>query len=241
MAKIHMVIQGKGGVGKSFLAAILGQYCSGKGSPPMCVDTDPVNATFAGYKSLDVRRLEIMEGDEINSRNFDLLIEWIMGATGDVIVDNGAATFVPLVHYLISNEVPALLADMGHELVIHTVVTGGQAMLDTLSGFSQLAKQFPDPAKFCVWLNPYWGPIEHEGRGFEQLKAYKENKDRVSAIINIPQLKEETFGRDLKDILQEKITFSEAIDSSTYTIMSRQRLKIYQKALFGEIEKAAVV
>ena len=91
MAKIHMVLQGKGGVGKSMIAATLAQYKAGKGTKPLCIDTDPVNATFEGYKALNVRRLNIMEGDEINTRNFDALVEMIASAEGDVIIDNGAS------------------------------------------------------------------------------------------------------------------------------------------------------
>lgn len=241
MANIHMVLQGKGGVGKSLIAAALAQYKKGKGQNPLCIDTDPVNATFAGYQALEVRKLNIMEGDEINSRNFDIMVEWLAGATDDVVIDNGASTFVPLAHYLISNDVGALLAEMGHRLVIHSVVTGGQALVDTLSGFAQLAGQFPAPASFVVWLNQYWGPIEHEGRGFEQLKAYKEHKDRVSAILTIPQLKEETYGRDFSEMLQERITFDEALESSTRTIMTKQRLRILREKLFEQMDSAAVL
>lgn len=241
MANIHMVIQGKGGVGKSLIAAAIAQYKMSKGQAPLCIDTDPVNATFHGYKSLDVRKLDIMESDQINSRNFDLLVEWLATAENDVVIDNGASTFVPLAHYLISNEVGALLESMGHKLVLHTVITGGQALIDTLSGFHQLASQFPAPASFVVWLNQYWGPIEHEGKGFEQLKAYKENKDRVSAILSIPQLKEETYGRDFSDMLQERITFEEALASQTRTIMTKQRLKILQGKLFEQMDSAAVL
>lgn len=157
----------------------------------MCVDTDPVNATFHGYKALNVKRLNIMKGDEIDPRNFDLLVEWLADIEDDAVIDNGAATFVPLANYLINNQVPDLLQGMGHELVIHTVVTRGQAMVDTLIGFTNLARQFPEPALFVVWLNPYWGIIEHEGRGFEKLKAYQDHKARVSAIVTIPTLKEE--------------------------------------------------
>lgn len=241
MAKIHLVLQGKGGVGKSFIAATLAQYKRHKGQNPLCIDTDPVNATFAGYKALSVRRLEIMEADEINPRNFDALIEQIAASEDDVIIDNGASSFVPLSHYLISNQVPALLKEMGHELVIHTVVTGGQALLDTLSGFAQLVTQFPGETMFVVWLNPYWGPIEHEGKPFEQLKAYTANKARVNSIIRIPFLKEETYGRDLSDILKERITFDEALATSSLTIMTRQRLKIVQGQLYGQLDSAAVL
>lgn len=241
MAKIHMILQGKGGVGKSFIAATLAQYKASKGQKPLCIDTDPVNATFEGYKALGVKRLQIMDGDEINPRNFDTLIELIAPSKDDVIIDNGASSFVQLSHYLISNQVPALLADMGHELVVHTVITGGQALLDTVSGFSQLAVQFPENAIFVVWLNPYWGPIEHEGKSFEQLKAYTTNKARVSAIVKIPALKEETYGRDLSDMLQERLTFDQALAMESLTIMTRQRLKIVKGQLFAQLDNAAVL
>ncbi|EHY0174132.1 conjugal transfer protein TraL [Salmonella enterica] len=241
MAKIHMMLQGKGGVGKSTSAGIIAQYKMGKGQTPLCIDTDPVNATFEGYKALNVRRLNIMDGDEINSRNFDTLVELIAPSKHDVVIDNGASSFVPLSHYLISNQVPALLHDMGHELVVHTVITGGQALLDTVNGFAQLAGQFPAEALFVVWLNPYWGPIEHEGKGFEQLKAYTANRERVSAIIKMPVLKEETYGRDFSDMLQERLTFDEALAKESLTIMTRQRLKIVKNQLFAELDKAAVI
>jgi hypothetical protein len=149
MAKIHMVLQGKGGVGKSFIATVIAQYKMSKGQQPLCIDTDPVNATFHGFKALNVRLLEIMQGDEIQTRNFDTLVELIAPSKDDVIIDNGASSFVPLTHYLISNQVPALLQDMGHEMVVHTVITGSQALLDTVSGFAQLASQFPP--KPCSW------------------------------------------------------------------------------------------
>lgn len=241
MANIHMVLQGKGGVGKSFVAALLAQYMMQKGQHPLCIDTDPVNSTFYGYKGLDVRRLQIMEGDEINARNFDALIELIAPTQQGVIIDNGASSFVPLAHYLISNQVPAMLQAMGHELVLHTLITGGQALLDTVSGFSQLVTQFPDEARFVVWLNPYWGPIEHQGKRFTELKAYGDNKERVSAIVEIPLLKEQTFGRDLSDMLQSRLTFDEAIMKESLSIMSRQRLKIVRGKLFDQFDELRLV
>jgi hypothetical protein len=241
MAKIHLILQGKGGVGKSFIAATLAQYKASRGQSPLCIDTDPVNATFHGYKALKVHKLQIMDGDEIKSRTFDTLVELVATSKNDVIIDNGASSFVPLSHYLISNQVPALLQDLGHELVVHTIITGGQALLDTVSGFAQIARQFPAEALFVVWLNPYWGPIEYEGKGFEQLKAYKDNKDRVSAIVPIPTLKEETYGRDLSDMLQERLTFDEALAMESLTIMTRQRLKIIKAQLFGLLDSATVL
>ncbi|MGE0470528.1 MAG: conjugal transfer protein TraL [Nitrospira sp.] len=241
MAQIHLVLQGKGGVGKSMIASFMAQYKQSKGHTPLCIDTDPVNASFQAYQSLKVHHLQILKGDEIDPRSFDQVVEFVAKAKEDVVIDNGASSFVPLSAYVITNQVPALLRDMGHQLVVHTVVTGGQALLDTVHGFTQLVKQFPADVLFVVWLNPYWGPIELEGKSFEQMKAYVTNKDRVSAIIRLPDLKAETFGRDLSDMLQHHLTFDEAIASSELTIMARQRLSIIKKQLFEQFTAVPVL
>lgn len=241
MAKVHLVLQGKGGVGKSMISAVIAQYKASKGQSPLCIDTDPVNASFESYKSLNVKHLNILQNDEINSRTFDTLIEMIAASKDDVIIDNGASSFVPLTHYLISNEVPALLRDMGHEVVLHTVIAGSSSLLDTVNGFSQLASQFPVESLFVVWLNPFLGPIELQGKRFEQMKAYTNNKERVTAIIDLPRLKEETYGRDFSEMLENRKTFAEALEDDSLTIMTRQRLKIVRGQVFGLLDNAAVL
>ncbi|MBL8075586.1 MAG: conjugal transfer protein TraL [Nitrospira sp.] len=241
MASIHLILQGKGGVGKSMIAAFIAQYKLGKGKLPLCFDTDPVNASFEAYKNLKVSRLSILQHEEIDPRRFDQLIEQIANAKTDVIIDNGASSFVPLSAYVLSNHVPTLLRDMGHQLIVHTVVTGGQALLDTLTGMTQLIRQFPADVPFVVWLNPYWGPIELEGKSFEQMKAYREHKDRISAVIPLPELKKETFGRDLSDMLQAHLTFDEASALPSLTIMARQRLSIIKKQLFEQFSAVPVL
>ena len=67
-----------------------------------------------------------MDGEEINPRNFDALVELVAPSKHDVIIDNGASSFVQLAHYLVTNEVPQLLQGMGHELVIHLEQVGAE-------------------------------------------------------------------------------------------------------------------
>jgi hypothetical protein len=59
--------------------------------------------------------------------------------------------------------------------------------------------------------------------------------------VQIPTLKEETFGRDLSDMLQERLTFDEALAMDSRTIMTRQRLTLVKGQLFGRMDAAAVL
>jgi len=238
MATIHMVLQGKGGVGKSMLATMLAQYKISKGQTPVCIDTDPVNATFYGFKSLDVQRLDVLDGDKkVDASKFDDLIEIISETTDDVIIDNGASSFIPLSTYLVANDTASVFQEMGHQLFVHTVITGGQAMPDTLGGFDALVRQFPSECVFVVWLNPYWGEVENKGLSFEEMKLYKDNAERVVRLVEIPSLTPETFGRDFSDMLKTRRTFDEVIADKSLKIMPRQRLKIIQSKIFEELGK----
>ncbi|BAU77420.1 IncP-type DNA transfer protein (plasmid) [Metapseudomonas furukawaii] len=176
-----------------------------------------------------------MNGDEIDPRAFDALIELIASHEGDVVVDNGASSFIPLASYMLQNDVAGLLQSMGRQLVIHTLITGGQAILDTLNGFAAIMSQFPSGPEFVVWLNPFFGPIEIDGKPFQKMKVYLENKDKITGIIQMPELKKETFGQDLRDMLQDRLTFDEALASESLPLMVRQRLKMSQRAFYDAI------
>ncbi|WP_419627452.1 hypothetical protein [Thiolapillus sp.] len=73
------------------------------------------------------------------------------------------------------------------------------------------------------------------------MKAYTGNRDRVTAIVTIPDLKGETYGRDFAEMLQDRQTFEEALEDRTRTIMTRQRLKLVKSQLFDALENAAVM
>src|ERR1017187_9431016 len=131
---------GKGGVGKSFVSAILAQYFRTKAAPVHCLDTDPVNATFAQYHALDAEHLKVLRRGTVNEKQFDILVEKVCHGDGVYIVDTGATTFVPLWNYILENEILAFFRTHGRNVFVHSVVTGGQAMSDTLNGLERLAQ-----------------------------------------------------------------------------------------------------
>lgn len=235
MKQVHIILQGKGGVGKSFVSSLTTQYLREAGKPVVAVDTDPVNATLAGYKAFDTQRLELMESGALVERNFDALIERVVAEDSNFVVDNGAASFIPLSYYIAENDAINVITGMGKEVVIHTVVTGGQALMDTVAGFDQLARQIPENAKIVVWLNEFFGEIKADGKTFEEMKAYLNNKDRVHGIVRIAKQTGSTFGQDIQMMLDTKMTFSEVAQSLNFGLMAKSRLEQVKHAIFTQM------
>jgi hypothetical protein len=237
---VHLTLQGKGGVGKSKVSWWLAQYLSRDGrTPPAMIDTDPVNSTFSGYAGLGAQRLELLADDNnIDTRRFDTLMEQLLTANSDFVIDNGAATFVPLTSYLIENDAISMIGNAGRQVVVHVVIAGSSMLLDTLAGFKSLAEQLPDDAKIIVWLNEFQGPIQHDGKDFENMQVYERFKDRISGIVRLTKQSEQTFGKDISDVLEQKLTIDEALASDRFTIMSKQRLSMVRRAVFEQLDVA---
>lgn len=236
MKQVHFTLQGKGGVGKSFVSSLITQYLRAKGEPVVAVDTDPVNATLAGYKAFDTQRLELMEGGSLVERNFDALIERVVAEDSNFVIDNGAASFIPLSYYIAENDAINLITQHGKQVVIHTVITGGQAIRDTLAGFASLVEQMPLETRIVVWLNEFFGDIEAEGKTFEEMKVYTNNRDRVHGLIRIARQTGSTFGKDVQLMLDSKLTFDEVAASPNFGLMAKSRLAQVKKAIFEQLD-----
>src|ERR1022692_3416605 len=181
---IHLTLQGKGGVGKSLIAAVLAQYFREGGRDVRCIDTDPVNRTLAQYNALGADRLNLRdEHNRIDQRAFDGLMERFLTEDGGTfVVDNGASTFLPLWHYLLENNGLEYLREQGRKVYVHTIITGGQALLDTLNGFNELA-QTTRERNIIVWVNEYFGRVEAEGKRFSDMAAYHANAEKVCGAV----------------------------------------------------------
>lgn len=234
--KVHVTLQGKGGVGKSLVASFIAQYYQQKGEAVICLDADPVNQTFLAYKAFDAKPVSLMEESRINERGFDAMMETILNSPCSLVVDNGASSFIPMAHYLIENEAINMIRDSDKEVVIHTVIAGGQALLDTLQGFAELVTKMPETVSTVLWLNQYFGPIESDGITFENMKVFQENKYRIYAMIHLVKQSADTFGKDIAMMLDKRLTFQEAINSPIFTLMAKQRLAKVKRTIFKQLD-----
>ncbi|XUW88621.1 conjugal transfer protein TraL [Burkholderia sp. M6-3] len=233
---IHIVLQGKGGVGKSLVASLIAQYIKSRHQNVFCGDTDPVNDTFARYEAFGAKRFKILVGDKIDTRAFDSLIESLVEHQGPAVVDNGASTFIPLSSYMAENNVIDVLRESGKEVYIHTILTGGQALDDTMTGLNALFATMS--AQLVVWENEYFGAVSKEGRRFSESKMYEKNRGRVKGIITLHKRSADTFGKDMELMIVNKLTFDQAMGAAH--LMHRNRLMVVQKSIFGQLEGVGI-
>ncbi len=241
MATIHFILQGKGGVGKSMIAVMLYQALRHFGKEVRAYDTDPVNNTLASFEEFAVTSLNVMKDGNIDPRQFDVLLESLMNAPegSHIIVDNGASSFIALGAYLLEGDVLSLLDEQGHTVFLHSVVTGGQALGDTVQGLSKLADSFPQSA-IVVWLNPFFGEIAIDGKGFYELPIYKNYSRQFYATIGLPPVNKALIGRDLEELLARRQSFDAGIEGGSTSIGAKARLRRYRDQFFACVKEAEI-
>lgn len=232
---VHLSLQGKGGVGKSLVASIVAQYYAYRGAEVQCIDTDPVNQTLSQYRALKAQHLNLLTNGNVDQRGFDQLMERLLTEEGVFVVDSGASTFIPLWSYILENKVLELLLNAGRLLYVHTVITGGQALADTLKGFGSLAES-TSQRNLVVWINEYFGRVEREGKQFVDMTVYKNNAEKIFGWVLLAKRHQDTFGRDFEELISQKLTMQEGIVEGSFSLMSKQRIQMIQREVFQQLE-----
>ncbi|MBI0006981.1 conjugal transfer protein TraL [Gilliamella sp. W8126] len=219
---INIVLQGKGGVGKSFLSSILAQYFLDFKKIKMSgADTDPVNQSFASIKRIGAAQIEILRDGAIIQSKFDAIFEKIIAEQKTTfVIDNGASTFVPMMKYINDNDIVSIFDSLNRPVYIHTVIVGGQSQTDTLQGLMSLYELITESSnvKLVIWLNEFQGSIEIPA-GYSELVS-----DKTAAIITIHNRNSDAFNDDLEKLTKARMTNEEAQKSNEFGLMSKNRL-----------------
>jgi len=240
MNKVHLMIQPKGGIGKSLTTSFLAQHQMKLSSNLLVIDIDQENPTLSQYKALKVQRLSVMdEARAIDPKLFDKLIIMIIEHPGDVIIDTGASIFSALMAYIVENTVFDIIQDSGKELIIHTIIGGGDTLYDTANGFADIAQHVD--GNIVLWLNEHFGKlVSSNGVAIENARVITENKDKIIGMIKLIDRTRGTFGSDITKMATARMTFNEIDASDQFNRLEKNRLGIIRKAVFDQLDKLAI-
>lgn len=241
MKDVHFVLQGKGGVGKSYIASLLAQYLTDKNNGDVnCYDTDPVNPTLSRYNALNVSLVPILtEHKTIDTSRFDAFIEELLDAKPktSAVIDNGAATFVPLIGYITEIDLfGELFKENNITTYIHVPIVGGQAQDETMTGLATIC-QLSDNFKVIPWLNEFQGEIEQRDKKFNDFKVIQHNQSKIIGHVTLTNRNPDTFGKDVRRMTEDTITFNEVLQSKDYTLIPKQRLKQVRDDVYRQLDE----
>jgi CobQ/CobB/MinD/ParA nucleotide binding domain len=220
---VKFVLMGKGGCGKSIVANFLAQQLVEYGKPVICVDADPVNNTLSGVAALGAEIIDLLEDDAVNIPVMDDFISRILETDSNFIIDAGASGFVPLLSYILRDDLFQLIANSGKRVQAHAVIVGGESMVDTSAALDSMLKQFPTCVSVFCWLNPFFGPLESNGVAFEQTPWWAKRSSLVSGIVRLPVL-DRAIMPAWRKMHGGRKTFSEAADSPDFNAVEKLRL-----------------
>jgi hypothetical protein len=243
MAKVHLTIGAKGGIGKSFVAALMAQYLVDNviNCKPLCIDLDFKNKTFSRYAGLDVALIDVESNGDIDKSKFDQFINRVDSADSEdvMIVDTGGNIYLALTDYLNSNNVLELLIDMGNAITLHIPVMAGADMFPTLNTLNELVRSTPPAVKAAVWINQKNGRVEYKGKCFEESDRYTDHGKRIQAVTYIPLWRPD-MQVNVAEMLEEAVTFEQAMRMDVFDLISKQRLTMAKRYLYAAIEDSGV-
>ncbi|MGA3182806.1 MAG: hypothetical protein ABSF38_20980 [Verrucomicrobiota bacterium] len=220
MKRLDLILNGKGGVGKSFFAVNFVQFLKDKGIVHVAIDTDNENSTLKRFQP-ETRFLDLS-----NRRELDGIIEALEKANL-VVVDCRAASTDLFLDFFGEIDLDAALSALGATL---TLVMPVNHELDSVDQVQRLADQLGKRSSYVVVRN---AAHSDSFALFESAEVRAHLKGELGA-------KEITMSR-LQDWLvealnRENLTITAASKHSAFSLLDRQRMQTWQRKLYAEIE-----
>src|SRR6185436_13789523 len=140
MKHLDLILNGKGGVGKSFFAVNFVQFLKDTGIAHVAIDSDNENSTLKRFHP-DTRFIDLNNRRELDS------IFGTLEKVNLVVMDCRAASTDPFIDYFAEIDLPAVLSAMGAAL---TLVMPVNHESDSEDQIQRLADQFGKKCGYVV-------------------------------------------------------------------------------------------
>jgi hypothetical protein len=231
MTNIHLIGGEKGGVGKSLVARLLAQYCIDHSMPFLGFDSEGAHGAllrfYAGYASaVLIDRYE----------SLDTIVEAAtLAPDRRILVDLAAQTHERLAQWMDDSQLLEVAGELGLYIRYWHVLDAGR---DSVELLKRLLDRFGNRMHYVLVLN------EVRGDDFRMLNASGE-KDRAlglgASVMTLKRLGESSMAK----IDASSSSFWAAVnksdgDTSGLGLLERQRVKMWLKSAFAEIDKIGI-
>jgi hypothetical protein len=218
--RLILILNGKGGVGKSFFAVNFIQYLKDREIAHAAFDSDDENSTLKRFHS---------EAGFINPGNaveIDRMVE-ALNEKDVVVVDCRAASTRIFLKYFEDTDLGAVLDSLGSGLTIASPVNHE---LDSIHQLQRLLGGIPGKADFVVIRN------EAHGEGFDLFDKSKIRQKLLNDVgakeILVTQMQKWL----VEGLQRSKLTPTQAINHADFSLMDRQRLINWQRHFYEQLD-----
>jgi CobQ/CobB/MinD/ParA nucleotide binding domain len=223
MKRLDLILNGKGGVGKSFFAVNFVQFLKDRGIAHVAIDSDNENSTLKRFHP-DTRFLDLDSRRELDG------IFTALEKANLVVMDCRAASTDLFIDYFAEIDLPTVLSAIGAAL---TLVMPVNHEADSVDQIQRLADQFGKQCGYVVVLN-----AAHS----DSFALFESSEVRA-------QLKDKLGGREItmtrmqdwlvEALNAENVTITTAAKHPAFSLLDRQRLQTWQRKLYAEIESVS--
>lgn len=220
--RLDLILNGKGGVGKSFFAINFIQYLKDRSIKYGAIDTDNENSTLKRFHR-DVNFLDLSSPSAFDPV-FDELNKYPL-----VVVDCRAASTDIFIHYFEQLKIFDVFKEIGTSMTIVLPVNNDP---DSLNQIQILTGQFADKADYVVVKNRFFG---------DRFSIYDKSKTRIRILdeLNGKEIEMPVLNDWLVVALnQMTTTITPVLQTDKFTIIDRQRLVIWQREFYSQIKSA---
>jgi len=220
--RLDLVLNGKGGVGKSFFAVNFVQFLKDKRIKHAVIDTDNENSTLKRFHP-EAIYIDLSQPAALDRIIFEL------EANPLVVVDCRAASTDLFLRYFTKINIFEVLKELNVSL---TVILPINHDPDSVRQVQLLIEQFGDKANYVVVKNRFFS---------EQFVIYDKSKTRCKLAEDLDCKEMEML--TLEDWLvvrlnQVTLTITPAVRSDKFHIPDRQRLIWWQREFYGQVRTA---
>lgn len=222
--QLNLILNGKGGVGKSFFAVNFVQYLKDKNIPVTACDCDNENSTLKRFHGEDVKFLDLSRPRELDAmfRAFE--------QTDLVVVDCRAASSEVFFDYFDEIDLRGTLSSLSAKL---TLIIPVNHETDSVDQLQSIVNKLKDGCSYVVLRNEVHNdvfPIYDQSAVRKRLRKELGAKEITMTKLQ-PWLVEELSLKNL--------SITAAVSSGELYLLDRQRLQTWQRKLYTEIESAA--
>jgi hypothetical protein len=223
MKRLDLILNGKGGVGKSFFAVNFVQFLKDKGIPHVAIDSDNENSTLNRFHS-DVRFIDLNNRRELDG------VFTALEQSELVVMDCRAASTDLFIEYFDEIDLPTMLETVGAML---TLVMPVNHEADSVDQIQRLVDHFKKQCGYVVVRN-----AAHSS-SFALFES-SEVRAQLAEKLGTHEITMERMHDWLVELLNaENITATTALKHPSFSLLDRQRLQTWQRKFYSAVESAA--